>query len=88
MQSLKLNRQNMLLGAGAAVASVTGSPFAMAAPQTRAPGERDPTPVPPTPDQVRRMKWWHEAKFGMFIHFGLYAQHARHEWAMETEASS
>ena len=22
----------------------------------------------------------------MFIHFGLYSQHARHEWAMETEA--
>ncbi len=22
-------------------------------------------------DRVRRMKWWHEAKFGMFIHWGL-----------------
>jgi alpha-L-fucosidase len=76
----------MLLGAGATVASVTGSSFAVAAAQTPAPGERDPTPVPPTADQIRRMKWWHEAKFGMFIHFGLYAQHARHEWAMETEA--
>jgi alpha-L-fucosidase len=32
------------------------------------------------------MQWWHEAKFGMFIHFGLYSQHARHEWAMEDEA--
>ena len=40
----------------------------------------------PTPDQIRRMRWWHEAKFGMFIHFGLYSDHARHEWAMETEA--
>ncbi|HEY4382794.1 MAG TPA: alpha-L-fucosidase [Acidobacteriaceae bacterium] len=86
MDSLKLNRRDMLLGAGAAVASVTRSSFAMAAAQTPAPGERDPTPVPPTADQIRRMKWWHEAKFGMFIHFGLYAQHARHEWAMETEA--
>jgi len=32
------------------------------------------------------MEWWHTAKFGMFIHFGLYSQHQRHEWAMETEA--
>jgi len=32
------------------------------------------------------MKWWHDAKFGMFIHFGLYAAHGRHEWAMENEA--
>ena len=77
----------MLLGTGATLASVAGSSFASAAaPQTLAPGERDPAPIPPTPDQIRRMKWWHEAKFGMFIHFGLYSQHARHEWAMETEA--
>ena len=37
-------------------------------------------------DRVRRMKWWHKAKFGMFIHWGLYAVIGRHEWAMECEA--
>src|SRR5260370_27767399 len=37
-------------------------------------------------DRARRMKWWHEARFGMFIHWGLYSVHARHEWAMEEEA--
>ncbi|MCR5838563.1 MAG: alpha-L-fucosidase, partial [Kiritimatiellae bacterium] len=26
------------------------------------------------------MKWWTDARFGMFIHFGLYAVPARHEW--------
>jgi len=31
------------------------------------------------------MRWWHEAKFGMFIHFGLYSVIGRHEWAMEME---
>jgi alpha-L-fucosidase len=31
------------------------------------------------------MKWWHEAKFGMFIHWGLYSVLGRHEWAMEME---
>lgn len=37
-------------------------------------------------DSERRMKWWHEAKFGMFIHWGLYSVLGRHEWAMEQEA--
>jgi alpha-L-fucosidase len=36
-------------------------------------------------DRARRMKWWHEAKFGMFIHWGLYSLLARHEWVMEME---
>ena len=36
-------------------------------------------------DRERRMKWWHEARFGMFIHFGLYSVLGRHEWAMEME---
>src|ERR1700726_959571 len=37
-------------------------------------------------DRERRMKWWHEARFGMFIHWGLYSSLGRHEWAMENEA--
>jgi alpha-L-fucosidase len=36
-------------------------------------------------DRARRMEWWHAAKFGMFIHFGLYSQYGHHEWAMEEE---
>ena len=36
-------------------------------------------------DRRRRMTWWHEAKFGMFIHWGLYSVIGRHEWAMECE---
>ena len=36
-------------------------------------------------DREARMKWWHEARFGMFIHWGLYSQLARHEWVMENE---
>src|SRR5260221_14071640 len=37
-------------------------------------------------DRERGMKWWHEARFGMFIHWGLYSTLGRHEWAMENEA--
>jgi alpha-L-fucosidase len=36
-------------------------------------------------DRIRRMKWWHDAKFGMFIHWGLYSVLGRHEWVMENE---
>ena len=36
-------------------------------------------------DYQTRMQWFNEARFGMFIHWGLYSQLGRHEWAMETE---
>ena len=40
-----------------------------------------PKPLP----QPERLKWWQEARFGMFIHWGLYAQLGRHEWVMNRE---
>jgi alpha-L-fucosidase len=33
----------------------------------------------------QRMKWWTDARFGMFIHWGLYSQAARHEWVKHNE---
>ncbi|MCC6580108.1 MAG: alpha-L-fucosidase [Phycisphaeraceae bacterium] len=35
--------------------------------------------------QTKRMKWWHDARFGMFVHWGLYSQLGRHEWVMNRE---
>jgi alpha-L-fucosidase len=35
--------------------------------------------------KVQRMKWWTYARFGMFIHWGLYASPARHEWVKNYE---
>ncbi len=35
--------------------------------------------------KAARMKWWTEARFGMFIHWGLYALPARHEWIKNRE---
>ncbi|MBI4979328.1 MAG: alpha-L-fucosidase [Spirochaetes bacterium] len=32
-----------------------------------------------------RMKWWRDARFGMFIHYGLYSQVGRNEWVMAIE---
>ena len=39
-----------------------------------------------TPQQKQqRMQWWTDARFGMFIHWGLYALPARHEWVKNQE---
>lgn len=39
-----------------------------------------------TPEQkTERMKWWTDARFGMFCHWGLYAMPARHEWVRSNE---
>ena len=35
--------------------------------------------------RTERMAWWTHDRFGMFIHFGLYAVPARHEWVMSYE---
>lgn len=39
-------------------------------------------------DYERRMKWFQEARFGMFIHWGLYAIPARGEWIRMAEKMS
>jgi len=33
----------------------------------------------------KRMEWWTHDRFGMFIHWGLYALPARHEWVKNAE---
>ncbi|MFB3881364.1 MAG: alpha-L-fucosidase [Armatimonadota bacterium] len=38
-----------------------------------------------TRSRAARMKWWHETRFGMFVHWGLYSQLGRHEWVMNRE---
>jgi len=35
--------------------------------------------------KAQRMQWWTDARFGMFIHWGLYALPARHEWVKNRE---
>ncbi|HEX7493004.1 MAG TPA: alpha-L-fucosidase [Bacteroidales bacterium] len=35
--------------------------------------------------KAERMKWWTDARFGMFIHWGLYSLPARHEWVKNAE---
>ena len=52
----------------------------------------DPGQLPrrlfPETDRQRaeRLAWWQHDRFGMFIHFGMYAVAARHEWVKNREA--
>ena len=36
-------------------------------------------------DKAKRLAWWQNDRFGMFIHWGLYALPARHEWVKNQE---
>lgn len=39
----------------------------------------------PSSQKEKRMQWWTDGRFGMFIHWGLYSQLARHEWVKHNE---
>src|SRR5437588_12965842 len=55
--------------------------------QTQAPQPaQPPASAPQDADRARRMQWWHEARFGMFVHWGLYSVLGRHVCVMENEA--
>ncbi len=75
-------------GSAAAVAACSGtqagatlfpSVHAQTAAQTGSPADAEQA------SRAQRMQWWHAAKFGMFIHWGLYSVLGQHEWAMEVE---
>ena len=89
-----LSRRNLLkLLTASSVAAVTGMPRVSAAmpeptesePTSATQAQGSPSAGAEEADRQRRMKWWHEAKFGMFIHWGLYSILGRHEWVMENE---
>jgi alpha-L-fucosidase len=46
----------------------------------------EPGPEPGEEPRAQRLVWWQAARFGMFIHFGVYSTIGRHEWEMEDEA--
>ena len=73
------------MGAAAGAVATTVKTDAVFSQQTR-PADNGAPSTSTIEDRERRMKWWHEAKFGMFIHWGLYSTLGRHEWVMENEA--
>jgi alpha-L-fucosidase len=66
-----LSRREWLAATGAA-------PFAVASLGAQGAGAAERS-------RARRLQWWRDAKFGMFIHWGLYSVVGRHEWVMENE---
>ena len=81
-----MNRRDYLglMGAAAGMLATT-APSDMAFGQQTRPVDNGAPTTSTIEDRERRMKWWHEAKFGMFIHWGLYSTLGRHEWVMENE---
>ena len=83
----RIARRDWLLGTSASLVSLAAASGAASA--FVQPGKASAAPQATSDaedaDRFRRMKWWHEARFGMFIHWGLYSAIGRHEWAMEDE---
>lgn len=86
MEKESLSRRSFvkaLSAAGAlAYSGISSAPAAQA--------EENSTPVSETvlaqqASREQRMLWWHEAKFGMFIHWGLYSIIGHQEWVLESE---
>jgi alpha-L-fucosidase len=72
-------------GAAGAVALAAADAKSLGAQKTAEKKELGPSEVKQAATREQRMKWWHEAKFGMFIHWGLYSVLGQQEWAMEYE---
>jgi alpha-L-fucosidase len=85
MNSVTLTRRNVLKGAGASLLAISaGGPSAVSA-AAQDTETTSAAPLPGDSNRAERLKWWKEARFGMFIHFGVYSTIGRHEWAMEDE---
>lgn len=83
----KMNMKRFVPVKAGAFAAAIGSAFLVSAAVTTSKPEDVEKLLPPeTEAQYQsRIAWWQEARFGMFIHFGLYAMPARHEWVKNRE---
>jgi len=48
-------------------------------------GAVEEAPYEPTPENLAAREWFQDARFGIFIHWGVYSVLGRGEWAMEIE---
>src|SRR5208282_6878904 len=89
MRPPKMNRRDHLRFLGTSATALAGSAAGALTLGSNAALGTEPALSPESAevqaDRERRMRWWHEARFGMFIHWGLYSVLGRHEWAMEEE---
>jgi alpha-L-fucosidase len=80
----QISRRTLLKGSATLLAASTIPTKLIAQTQSPAPTQTPATSAQDA-DRARRMQWWNEARFGMFIHWGLYSVLGRHEWVMENE---
>ncbi len=87
MKTDEVSRRSFLrhLGAAGALAYAGNTANAMSVGGVGAGGQAVPVTSKEAATRGQRMAWWHEAKFGMFIHWGLYSVIGQHEWALEVE---
>ena len=87
VESNRSSRRSFLkgLGAAGALATTVARSEGLSLPMADAESQGSPVQAHMTATRTERMKWWHEAKFGMFIHWGLYSVIGQHEWAKEVE---
>src|SRR6266566_3678534 len=84
MADNRISRRDWMIGTGAVAATLPMNSVLGFA-QSSIPAQAATAASAGDTDRQRRMKWWHEARFGMFIHWGLYSVIGRHEWVMENE---
>jgi alpha-L-fucosidase len=86
MPQNSVSRRNFVFGLGASGLLIPGA----AAQEAGAPQTTGTATQPESQEQIAsragRLAWWREAKFGMFIHWGLYSVIGHQEWVMESEA--
>jgi len=88
MDSNETSRRSFLkqLSAASALALTTAAAEAQPSqPQAQSGAQPSASTTHQADTRAQRMAWWHQAKFGMFIHWGLYSVIGQHEWAKEVE---
>lgn len=83
MRKLTMSRRGVIKATGASLLAMAGGTHGMIAAAQNAP--ENAGPLPGDANREERMRWWKAARFGMFIHFGVYSTIGRHEWVMEDE---
>ena len=85
MPSEPISRRNFVKFATAG-ALAAATPAALAQENGAAPLTAQPGALPYQEEsRARRLAWWEQARFGMFIHYGLYSIIGQQEWALESE---
>lgn len=81
-----LNRRQFVQNCSAAAAALIAPGALRAAPVAGVPGYlKDFAGIYATDPHAAALKWFEQAKFGLFMHYGLYSQLGRGEWVMFRE---